>query len=122
MALANQEIALAIAKASEIAINLSTPVIVLELGLSVPIVQNIVGGDGSSSGVSFDFTDSNLSVAGIYVVSHGLNIIPSSVIVYDAVGETIYPDRTESLTPTMAAINLESFRPLSGTWKVIFNG
>jgi hypothetical protein len=109
---------------SDIDLELSqSPAIVLELGLSVPIVQTVSsGGGGGSDGVEIAFTNGDLSVAGILVVTHGLNLTPSGIAVYDSVGEWIYPDKIEALTDTMAAINLESFRPLQGNWRVKING
>jgi hypothetical protein len=111
---------------NDITLDLSpSPAIVLELGLSVPIVQNVSSGGGGgnvSDNFTLDFADSSLSVAGILVVTHGLNATPSAVTIYDASGEWIYPDKIESLTPTMAAVNLESFRPLQGNWRIVVNG
>jgi hypothetical protein len=98
------------------------PAIALELGLSVPIVQNVSNGGGGNDGVEIIFTNANLSVAGILIVTHGLNLTPSGVAVYDYAGEWIYPDKIEALTESMAAINLESFRPLQGNWRVKING
>jgi hypothetical protein len=101
-----------------------SPAIVIELGLSVPIVQSVSNGGGGNASDNFtlDFTDSNLSVAGILVLTHGLNATPSAISIYDASGEWIYPDRIESLTSMIAAINLVSFRPLQGNWRIVING
>jgi hypothetical protein len=88
-------------------------------------VERIAGNGGGGGGgnlFELSFTNSNLSVAGILVATHGLGFTPCAPTVYDSLGETIYPDRVEVLTNTMMAINLESFVPLQGTWKVIIHG
>jgi hypothetical protein len=87
-------------------------------------VERIAGNGGGGGGNLFElsFTNNNLSVAGILVATHGLGFTPCAPTVYDSLGETIYPDRVEVLTNTMMAINLESFVPLQGTWKVIIHG
>lgn len=68
------------------------------------------------------FIESDLSNAGILIVSHGLGVFPSSVRILNASGEEIYPDRIEDLSVTMLSLNLQSYRPLAGAFKVIIRG
>ena len=74
------------------------------------------------SGYSVQFGDADLSVAGILVTQHNLNLIPAAIAILDANGEWIYPDRIEALTATTIAINLESFRPLQSSWRLVVSG
>lgn len=68
------------------------------------------------------FTQADLSVAGILPVNHGLSTYPSGVAVYDNTGEEINPDRVEVLTNSTIAIDLSSYSPISGTWRISITG
>ena len=77
-------------------------------------------GSGSGGGASFEMTfdDSFLSVAKVLIVNHGLGNSPSGVIIYNASGELIVPDRIEVANSNAIAVHLQSFAPLQGTWTV----
>ncbi|MBL1176877.1 hypothetical protein [Pantanalinema sp. GBBB05] len=83
-----------------------------------------VGSPNSSGSSSYDssFTQADLSIANILPVTHGLNTYPSAVTIWNASGESILPDRLEVLTDNAVAIDLSSFAPLAGTWRVSIGG
>ena len=82
-----------------------------------------VPGEGSTGSVSYErtFNQSNLSVAGMLPIVHGLNTYPSGVMVWNQSGEQIMPDRVEVspfLPLTTFSIDLQSFMPISGLWRI----
>lgn len=83
-----------------------------------------VGSSNTSGSSSYDrsFTQADLSIANILPVTHGLNTYPSAVAIWNASGESILPDRLEVLTDNAVAIDLSSFAPLAGTWRVSIGG
>lgn len=77
-----------------------------------------VGGGGGAGLFEMSFTDVALTVGSALNVVHGLNRTPASVMVWNASGEQVFPDRIEEITPNAIALWFESFRPLQGTWSV----
>lgn len=75
------------------------------------------GGEGAAT-YSTNFTQSDLSTAGILVRQHGLTRRPSTVSVFDNAGELV--TQTSTLTSTTAvAVDLVDFIPMDGTWQLI---
>jgi hypothetical protein len=64
------------------------------------------------------FTQADLSIAGIFAVAHGLNTRPSGVTVYDGTGEEIQPDRITVLNLDTIAVDLASYAPIAGIWRI----
>lgn len=76
-------------------------------------------GDGSGAGsVEREFTQADLSIAGVLPFIHGLGSDPSGVTVYDSQGETVTPDGWQRVSTQAIAVNLVSFVPISGIWKI----
>ena len=64
------------------------------------------------------FTDANLSIAGLLSVVHNLDPSPSAVAVWNPDGEIVLPDGINFVNDAAIAIDLASYQPLAGTWKV----
>lgn len=90
---------------------------IVNAAIAAYTAQNPVTGD---AGIAFEraFTNTDLTVAGVLPVVHDLNRYPSGVVVWNPSGETVAPDGVDIVSPNAIAINLESFAPLSGTWRV----
>lgn len=88
----------------------------VQLTLAEAGVQGVPGESGASYEQSFN--ESNLSVAGLLPVTHNLNSHPSGVAIFTASGESVVPDLIEVLTLNTVALHFQSFRPLSGTWRL----
>ncbi|MBD2156232.1 hypothetical protein [Leptolyngbya sp. FACHB-16] len=90
---------------------------IVDAAIATYIAQNPVSGD---AGIAFEttFTSTNLTVAGLLPVVHDLNRRPSGVVVWNPVGESVAPDGVDVISLNAIAINLESFVPISGTWRV----
>lgn len=89
--------------------------------IAVEIVGGIQGPPGTSSGLAYrqSFTEGSLTIAGLLVVSHNLNnLVPLSIAIFDANGEQVYPDNVEVVSANALTINMESFRPLQGTYNL----
>jgi hypothetical protein len=82
------------------------------------------GQDGVNGGLRYEqtFTDASLSIAGILVVNHNLEVYPASARITNASGDRVYPDDEDNLTTSIASFNLSSFSPLQGTWRIVING
>jgi hypothetical protein len=104
-------------------LSLVPDVITLDFGAIGP--QGAKGDKGDagapgSAGATYKtiFTNTNLSVVGILAVTHNLNTYPSAVMLWNAVGEQIFPDAIDILTTNMLSIDLSSFVPLVGTYSL----
>lgn len=64
------------------------------------------------------FTDASLNVSGILPLTHNLNSYPSAIALWDGSGTSVDPDEVSVVSVDAIAINLSSFVPLSGTWRV----
>lgn len=64
------------------------------------------------------FTQASLSIAGVLAVVHNLDPSPSGVAVWDSLGEVVAPDAIAFVNSAAIAIDLASYQPLQGTWKV----
>lgn len=65
------------------------------------------------------FTDSDLSIADVLPVIHGLNTAsPAAVVVRDDSGAEVVPDLIEPISASALAVTLSSFRPIPNTWTV----
>jgi hypothetical protein len=73
-----------------------------------------------SGAISYErtFDQANLSVAGRLPIVHGLNTYPSGVTIWNQSGEQIMPDRIEVLSLTTISIDLQSFAPIPGLWRI----
>lgn len=67
------------------------------------------------------FDQSTLTVNNIFVVNHNLDLIPGNVTVWDSDFEQIYPNKIFSCGNNYVSIDLTSFAPLQGTYKVIIS-
>lgn len=67
---------------------------------------------------SATFSDASLSVAGILPVTHNLGGHVSSVLIRNASGEVVNPDRIELLSLNDLSVSLEAYRPIGGIWRV----
>lgn len=67
------------------------------------------------------FTQNDLTVNNIFVVNHNLNLVPGNVTVYDDSNEQIYPNKILSQGLNFVSIDLTSFAPLQGIYKVIIS-
>jgi hypothetical protein len=68
--------------------------------------------------VSKSFTQQSLSVTGILPYVHGRDTTTPTVEVWNDHGEPIYPDRTIIVNPNEVGIDLKSFEPIAGSWRV----
>lgn len=78
-------------------------------------------GSGGNETLSFErtFTQADLSIAGILPVVHGLNSYPSAVTVFDEWGVALSStDGWANSSVNAIAIDLSSFAPIAGTWRV----
>lgn len=64
------------------------------------------------------FEQAALSIAGVLIVTHNLNSYPSGLMIWNGAGEQVIPDRVEVASLSTVAIDLGSFAPLSGLWRV----
>ncbi len=106
--LINEELRLEV-KGDELILTLAAQGIQGPPGTAVP---------GTGASYSQTFTQANLSIAGVLVVTHNLNSYPSGIAIYNSSGESIVPDRGEITSLNTCAIYLESFAPLAGTWRI----
>lgn len=94
-------------------------------GLVVPVGQVELAGTGTSpspppqADYSMQFTQSNLSIAGILPAVHGRNALPCSVTVLDDQGLVIIPDSINLTNPNAIAVGLQNFTPLAGQWRLL---
>jgi hypothetical protein len=63
------------------------------------------------------FVSSDL-VGDVFTFVHGLGISCPMVVVFDGTGRQIIPDEVEVTDVNTVDINLGSFVPISGTWRV----
>jgi hypothetical protein len=75
-------------------------------------------GPGGATGYELTFTQSELSIAGLLPVVHGLASSPSAIAVYDQSGEALEPDGWRVLNGTTIELSLFSFIPISGVWRL----
>jgi hypothetical protein len=66
-----------------------------------------------------EFEDGALTGGNLLIVEHGLGVIPASVMVFASNGEEIEPDRIGYLSVSTIFVDLESFRPLVGSYTLI---
>ena len=90
------------------------------LDSAIATLQQSGGGGGGTSSSDYErqFTQADLSVAGLLPVNHNLGNRPSGIRVWMGTGENIEPDEIEIVTVNAIAVNLQSFQPLVGTWTV----
>ena len=81
---------------------------------------------GSSNSENFenryeiDFTEGDLSIAGVLVKQHNLGKIPVAAMLFDPSGESIGIQKIEVLTINAIAIPMNDFMPLKpGDWKLV---
>jgi len=79
------------------------------------------GGGGDTNGIagyaaSFDNGD---LTNGVYSINHNLDTNDHITRVYDDGGYSIFPDQTEIITVNRIDLNISSFVPINGTWRVI---
>lgn len=67
------------------------------------------------------FTQSDL-VGGVLYVDHGFGEEPGAVMIYDANGDGVSPDRVSHHSANQARVTLSSLAPITGTWKAIAVG
>ena len=79
-------------------------------------LQGIPGPPGGS--YERTFTQADLSVAGILPIIHNLDSYPSGVLLWNASGEQVWPDRLEILTLNTLSVTLQNFAPIAGTWTI----
>ena len=74
----------------------------------------------SSSGALADisFVQSDLTAAGILSVVHGLSTNPSAVAVFDETGEQVTPNGWRIISASTIEVDVSSFTPIPGTWKI----
>jgi hypothetical protein len=79
-----------------------------------------LGGGGPSGASQFEqaFTQIGLSALGLIVINHNLGGQPSGVTVTDEAGMLVIPDHWSVQGPNVIVLSVESFMPISGTWKV----
>lgn len=82
-------------------------------GVSVSAFTNTVS--GGPSGLERTFTQAHLTV-GVLTIEHTLGA-PSGVVVLDENGQEIEPDAIAYVTGA-SVINLISYTPISGLWRV----
>lgn len=93
------------------------------LGHAVPLQG---GGTGSGPGgpastFALNFTNANL-VAGILTVNHNLPSSPASTTIRDDTNFEIVPDDVEFINVNTLEIDLSSYAPIVGTWRVLVIG
>ena len=85
---------------------------------SFNVVGGGTGGGGEITTYEIGFTQSDLTVANLLPVTHNLGSRPSGVIIWSAAGEPVEPDNLIHLTVNSLQVDLSSFVPISGTWRV----
>lgn len=68
-----------------------------------------------------NFNQSNLTVNNIFVANHNLDLIPGNVTVWDNENEQIYPNKILTQGNNYVSIDMTSFAPLQGIYKVIIS-
>lgn len=68
---------------------------------------------------SAEFTQTQLNIAGVFPCTHNLGLYPASITVWDGEGEQIHPDRISYLDSNAIAVDLSSYIPLIGTYKIV---
>lgn len=101
-------------------------------GGSMGAVQSVFGrtgnvvaeaGDYSADQISdllyeLDFTDASLGV-GILTVYHNQNLLrPGNVTIWNQIGKIVIPDDIRVIDADNIEIHLQSYTPLTGTWKL----
>lgn len=86
------------------------------IAAGIPGLQGPPGLAGASYQATF--TQASLSIVGKLPVTHNLGVYPAGVEVWDASGERVDPDAIEYVSQDAIAIDLISFQPISGTWRV----
>jgi len=86
------------------------------------------GGGGGTSGYSGlpgsgatyvgDLTEGDLSISGVGTVVHGLGTQTALVSVYDNLYNLVIPDAVFNQDISTTLVTLQSFRPITGTWRV----
>lgn len=78
------------------------------------------GSEGSSGDSSYEisFTQSSLTIANLLPVTHSLNSYPSGVSIWDDNNEIISPDGIDFVSVNALAVDLSSFAPISGAWRI----
>lgn len=68
--------------------------------------------------VQITFTQSALSVAGIFPYVHERGTTTPDVEVWNDYGQIVFPDEVVVVTPDEIGIVLKSFEPIAGSWRV----
>lgn len=68
--------------------------------------------------VQITFTQSALSVAGIFPYVHERGTTTPDVEVWNDYGQIVFPDEVVVVTPNEIGIVLKSFEPIAGSWRV----
>lgn len=68
-----------------------------------------------------NFSQADLTVNSVFVVNHNLGLIPGNVTVWDDSSEQIYPNKILTQGDNYVSIDLSSFTPLQGTYKVVIS-
>ena len=64
------------------------------------------------------FNQFDLTILNKLPVIHNLGSYPSAVSITDNTGEPIFPDNWDNASVNSIAVDLNSFVPISGTWKI----
>jgi hypothetical protein len=83
----------------------------------IPAKQVAVSAGGTAE-YERTFTDSDLSIAGLLVVAHGLGTYPSAIGVWTNSGESVWIDSISYQDANTLILGLQSFRPITGSWKL----
>jgi hypothetical protein len=95
-----------------------------QIGLLKNIRDLIANGALNGGSLAFyeaTFSQSNL-VNGVYTANHELNKMPVLAIVFDSSNEEIEPDRISSIDSNNISIDLNSYLPLIGNFKLKIYG
>ena len=65
------------------------------------------------------FAQNNLTVNNIFIANHNLNLIPGNVTVWDNTNQRVNPDNISTIDENYVSIDLSSYAPLVGIYKVV---
>lgn len=90
-------------------------------GLVVDLNSNQIA-NGSNLSYIRSFRDLDLTVANLLILPHNFGYRPKSCVVYDSIGNVIYPDNQGNLSVNSYFLEMTAYRPLLGNYEVILNG